>query len=179
MKPLLFILFLSLFGKPTPESRISYRQLTWADYRATAPEDRPTVAAETCTQMELETEPIGGKYYYRVLAYVLPDSSFVRVREDRILRHEQTHFKIACIAAKRCNQALAALQGQDSNSEQGANDLYAQYFDEASRRQDQFDLETNNSNNPEAEKRWEEKISRELHTFETPLPKLPSPKKSR
>lgn len=171
MKPLLLIALLSLFGKTPSENRIPYRELTWADYRGTVPEDKPTIAAHTFTQMEFETEPIGDKYYYRVLAYVLPDSSFVRVREDRILRHEQTHFKIACIEAKRCNMALAPLQGGDSSDQTVANALYEHYFDEASRRQDLFDLETNNSNIPEAEKTWEDRISRELRSFETLSPK--------
>jgi hypothetical protein len=179
MKPLAFIAILSLFGKPPSENRIYYRHLAWSDYRGAVPADRPLVAAETCVQMELETDPVGDKYYYRVLAYVLPDSSFVRVREDRILRHEQTHFKIACIEALKCKQALTRLQGKDSSSEAPASALYNYYFDEASSRHDQFDQETNNSNIPEAEKRWEEKISRELHTFETALPRFPSQKKPR
>src|SRR6267154_1504040 len=97
MKPLLFIALLSLFGRNTSEIRIPYRQLTWADYRGTVPENEPDVAARTYTQMEFEQEEQGGEYHFRVLAYVLADSSFVRVKSEATLRHEQTHFKITCI----------------------------------------------------------------------------------
>lgn len=179
MKPLLFIALLSLFGKPVSEIRIPYRELTWADYRGSVPENEPDVAARTCTQMELEIEQIGGKYHFRVLAYVLADSSFVRLRDDKTLHHEQTHFKITCIEALKCNRALAPLQEGDSTRQTTANDLYNHYFDEAAGLQDKFDQETNHSLNAVAEKTWEEKISRELRIFETPIPKRPWQKPTR
>lgn len=172
MKPLLFIALLSLFGKNTSEIRIPYRQLTWSDYRGNVPENEPSIAARTFTQIEYETEQQGGKYYFRVLVYFVPDSSFVRIKSEATLRHEQTHFKIACIEAKRCNLAMAPMQGGDSIAEVAASALYDHCFEQASRKQDLFDLETNHSLNLEAEKRWEDRVSRELRNFETLSPKI-------
>ncbi len=168
MKKLLFFALLSLFGKEPSEKRIPYRPLTWADFRGLVPENEPTVAARTCTQIELQTVEQDGRFHFHAVAYFLADSSFVRVRDDKTLRHEQTHFTIACIEAAKCNRALAILQGGDSTMEKAASALYDHFFDQNSRRQDQFDLETNHSLNPAQEQIWETSISRELRTFDTP-----------
>lgn len=172
MKPLLFIAFLSLFGNKPSEYRIPYRQLTWADFRCPPPGDQPTIAARTFTQLSMQTTEEGGKYHFCVVAYVLADSSFVRLRDDKTLRHEQTHFTITSIEARKCDAALAPLQGGDSTTLVAAAAFYAHYFDEASRRQDQFDLATNHSLDLVEEKTWEDKISRELRSFETLSPKI-------
>lgn len=171
MKPLLFIAILSLFGKPSSEIRIPYRQLTWADYRGAIPENEPTIAARTYTQLDMGTTQSGDVYHFQVVAYVLADSSFVRLRDDKTLRHEQTHFKIAYIEARRCMLALQPLQGGDSVSEKAAGILYDHFFDVTVDLEDQFDRETNHSLDELAEKSWEDRISRELHNFETPASK--------
>lgn len=166
MKLLFLLLFLSLSGNEPSEKEIPYRTLSWLDFRAPVPENEPTVAARTATQMEMETAETNGRSTFVVRVYFLPDSSFVRVRSDANLRHEQTHFQIACIEARRCMLGLVPLQKGDSLAKEKAFVLYEAHWAESGRRNEQFDQETNHSLNKEAEKIWEARISREWRIFE-------------
>lgn len=172
MKLLFLVLFLSLSGNYPSDNGIPYRLLSWSDFRGAVPDNEPSVGARTTTQMAMEITETDGHFTYVVKAYFLPDSSFVRVRSLSNLRHEQTHFKIAYIAAKECMLALVPLQRGDSLNASMAETLYEHYVDEASRLNNRFDQETNHSLNPEAEKAWENRISLKLRTFEI-APKTP------
>lgn len=165
MKLLFFLLLLSLSGNPASEIGITYRALSWSDFRSPVPENEPSVAARTTTELAMETTEIDGRFSFDVKAYFLPDSSFVRLRTDANLRHEQTHFKIAYIEARKCMLALAPLQHGDSVDNRMAFTLYQNYVDKADMRNAQFDQQTNHSLNVEAEKIWENRISRELLIF--------------
>lgn len=165
MKLSILLWFLSLTGNYSSEKEIPYRTLTWEDFRGLVPENEPTVAARTVTELEMETTEIAGRFRFVVKSCFLADSSFVRVRTDRNLHHEQTHFKIACIEARKCILALAPLQGGDSTDKSTAFTVYEHYFAASESRNDQFDRETNHCLNAEAEKIWEDRISLEMRIF--------------
>lgn len=158
------LILLSLY---VPAAPVPYRQLSWSDYRRPAPSDRPLIAAETAVQLAYQVSEYDGKSTFSVRAYVLPESSFVRFRTDYYLRHEQTHFKITQITALRCTEALAPLQHGDTSVEVEAERIYDRYWEESAARQDQFDAETTNGQNKQAEKIWDLRISDELAKFET------------
>ena len=166
MNTLFLMLFLSLAGNNPADDGIPYRLLVWSDYKAPAPDNEPTVAARTITQLAMERANTDGVYTYTVKAYFLPYSSFVRVRTNDVLRHEQTHFKIAQIMALRCMRDLKPLQRGDSVASNLAEEIYNRYTDQSSARNDLFDIETNHSLNKEAEQTWELRITEELTKLE-------------
>lgn len=165
MKLSFLVLLLSLIGNYPSEKEIPYRLLSWSDFRAAVPKNEPTVAARTATQLEMETTETDGRFGFVVRACFLPDSSFVRVRSDRNLRHEQTHFKIACIEAKKCMLALAPLQRGDSVDKRMAITLYDAYVSAADKRNALFDQQTNHSLDITEEMVWEQRISFEMRIF--------------
>lgn len=165
MKLVFLFLFLSLSGNNPSEKEIPYRQLTWADFRASVPENEPSVAARTVTQLTMETTELEGRFLFVVKACFLPDSSFVRVRSDANLRHEQTHFRIACIEARKCMLSLEPLQKGDSIDKTQALNLYNHYFEASENRNARFDQETNHCLKKDAEKVWEDRISLEMRIF--------------
>lgn len=114
------------------------------------------------TQLKMETVEQDGIYCYSVKAYFLPYSSFARVKTNYVLRHEQTHFKIAHLLALQCMRDLSALQHGDSTAASRAENVYNSYVERNDSVNDQFDLETNHSLNKEAEKAWEFRITEEL-----------------
>ena len=166
MNALFLMLFLFLTGNSPSDNGIPYRLLVWSDYKAPAPENEPMVAARTMTQLAMERASTDGVYTYTVKAYFLPYSSFVRVRTNDVLRHEQTHFKIAQIMALRCMLDLKPLQRGDSVASNLAEQIYNHYTDQSSALNDQFDIETNHSLNKEAEKTWELRIAEEMTKLE-------------
>lgn len=162
MKTLFLISFLSFFGNNPSGDGIAYRQLSWSDFQGSIPADQPTAAALTATQMEIESTEDNGIFTYEVKATFLPSASFVRVRTEEVLRHEQTHFKIAYIASLRCMQELVLLQGKNWKAAKEVEAIYQRTCEERDRINNQFDLETNHSINRVAEEEWERNISKQL-----------------
>jgi Bacterial protein of unknown function (DUF922) len=162
MKLLFLISFLSLFGKETSEDGIRYRTLSWSDFRGPVPE-KTTFAAVTATQLLYEFESDEhGKYGYAVTAYFDPASSYVRLKSDAYLRHEQTHFAIAFLMAQECMLDLRPLQGSDSTRQKEVDAIYDRAVDKYNALNEQFDRETNHSVNVTAEKTWEHRIASQL-----------------
>jgi hypothetical protein len=162
MKLLFLLLFLSLSGKDPSDNGISYRSLTWADFRGKCPADEPGTAAKTSTEIELTTTQNGIAYTWAVTCHFLPYSSFVRVRTPEVLRHEQTHFKIAYIASLKFECRVWCLQGGDSVANIIAQGNYAKYLSWRDEQDSRFDAETNHSLKVTEEKAWEAKIDQEL-----------------
>lgn len=169
MKLSFLLLFLSLSGNYHSEKEIPYRILTWADFRAPVPYNEPFVGARTHVEIDLETFEANEVYKFKVVAYMLADSSFVREKTDDVLRHEQTHFQIGYIASLRCMHDLDPLQGGGPSAKKEAVRLYNRDCDERDVINAQFDAETNHHLNKEAEKAWELRISEELLNLETSL----------
>lgn len=162
MKLLFLTAFLSFFGTKPSESGFTYRPLVWSDFRGPAPSGINSPAALTSCKIDLATSETAGVFHFDVQAYFLPRESFVRVRGASYLRHEQCHFQIACIAARRCMQEMEPLQGGDSTTERKANNIYQDYVSSWKSRNTLFDYETNHSLNEEAERRWEGMLSAEV-----------------
>lgn len=165
MKLFFLLLFLAHSGKDPSDDGISYRTLSWADYKGQVPETELLVAARTVTQLEFETTEEAGKFTYAVKTHFLPYSSFVRERSKEILRHEQTHFQIAYIVSLRCLRDLVPLQNGDSVARNEAQEIFNHYVDEKQTLNDQFDAETKHGLNDVPEKEWELRISKQLKSL--------------
>jgi hypothetical protein len=165
MKLLFLITFLSIFGKEPSSDGITYRALTWNDFRGPVPE-KTTFAALTATQLIYEYEfDEQGKYTYTVTAYFDPASSYVRLRSEAYLRHEQTHFRIAFLMAQECMRELKPLQGTGEAGKEKADVIYARYVNAYNALNEQFDRETDHSVNVVAEKSWEASIAQQLNAI--------------
>lgn len=162
MKPLLLLAILSFFGTKPSRNKILYRQLTWADFRGPIDPNQPMVNAATTTEMELSDDYSGDSHIFRARAYFLPDSSFVRYRSDSTLRHEQTHFQIACIAARKCSLVLATLDGEDSTAAAKADVIFDRYCLLKDSLNQAFDDQTHHGQLRGPEKAWEGRMSMEL-----------------
>lgn len=138
------------------------KPLTWADFKGPVPEKELSVAARTSVDFRLEATDSDGVFSFRVWAEFKPYESFVRYRTDLGLRHENTHWYIACINARECMKALAPYQHKRGVQEI-ATAIYNRYSDESDRREDQFDLESNHSQIADEEARWEKQIRTELN----------------
>lgn len=163
MKPVLFIAFLSIFGKEPSDNGIPYRTLSWHDFRRPAPADSLDIDAVTTSELIFDYEGDNEVYKFKVTALFLPDWSWVRIKNDAVLRHEQTHFSIAYLMALKCNRELAPLQGSGEDAVQKARSLYDHYFQAMNDMNSQFDRETNLSRNRKVEGEWETRITVELN----------------
>lgn len=134
MKSLLLFLLI-----PFSNSPISYRQLSWSDFKGKPTNDH---AASTCTGIVIEKDT----------AYAIfePDESWTRTSNPIVLKHEQVHFaitklyaeKIAWLTKSRC-------------------ECYSEIAEELKKweaMEQSYDLITDHGLNVEKQKEWEQNI---------------------
>ncbi|MUP46242.1 DUF922 domain-containing protein [Gramella sp. BOM4] len=169
----LFILNLSLQAQEKDE-RIFWaedRPLTWSDFKAEAEADHD-FAASTNSGISLgwNYSTASGKpvFEYEVQAYFDPNRSWVQEdidESDELLAHEQAHFDISEIHARKFRRALSEYE-IGRNIRQDMKRLTSKFEAERKSMQQAFDRETGHSENAEAEKRWQKFIASELAKLE-------------
>ncbi len=92
------------------------RPLTWADFKGRPPADAGPVAAETAYAFIQGAGCRGSTFEFRVVAAFRPHASWVRPSIVRTpaastlaLRHEQTHFDLTEVHARRLRRTFAEL----------------------------------------------------------------------
>lgn len=152
----------------TDEVRMEWsanRKLNWADYQGT-PDPTVGAAASTTTYLAIEYEIENGKLLYYISSTFSPARSWVRHRTDRVLTHEQGHFDIAEIFARKLHQRMLDYQFNKNTFREVLGNMYNTIQAEKDQLQNQYDRETNHSINEELQKAWEEKIKLQLKETE-------------
>ena len=81
------------------------RKLTWDDFKA-APLKMGSTAAMTTTHLGFSYSVANGKITYKIDCQFEKNKSWGLVKNDWILKHEQGHFDIAEIFARKLNKSL-------------------------------------------------------------------------
>lgn len=134
------------------------RKLQWSDFEGVY--DSSDVSASTCSEisMEMLKDKEGGAVFI-VKAIFHPEKSFVSPtcsKSLKALQHEQLHFDITEVYARKLRTLLHTMQ----HTHNQANIEIAGYFYDINRKQwdhaqSQYDLESEHSENDEAQKQWE------------------------
>lgn len=82
-------------------------------------------------------------------------------KTPEILAHEQLHFTIAEITARKLRRNLK-VQQYTKNYKKEINEIYNKTLDEGEKMQERYDKETNHSIDEEAQKRWSYLIESDL-----------------
>lgn len=163
------VLLLSVHLLEAQELSHGKRLLMWEDFRAEAP-GNSHFAAYTMTRVNLESAYTGrGKLWsgeFKVEAVFLPEKSWVRndrrSRSERVLAHEQLHFDIAELSARKLRKALSELPEWSADLKQRANKLFEQCVEEGEQMQKRYDKETNHGLDSAAQERWKQWVEAEL-----------------
>ena len=159
----LFVFFSSF--APTNSSLIDWnseRRLTWDDFKANPDKNSPN-AALTGTNIKFDFSYSSDRgFQYHITCQFDKNKSWGRVKTDYILAHEQGHFDIAEIYARKLNKVLKAYKPDENNLSKDVNKIYEKmmkaYYDE----QEVYDKETNFSINHAKQEEWLRKISEDL-----------------
>ncbi len=163
---LFFVYILLLVSYPVKQdnSLIDWnagRRLTWNDFRANPDKNFP-VAALTSTNIKIDFGYYNETLQYHIRCRFDKNKSWGRVRNDYILSHEQAHFDIAEIYARKLNKVLQSYKPNEDNLSKEVNKIYdnimKEYYDE----QEAYDTETNFSINHAKQEEWFKKINIEL-----------------
>ena len=141
------------------------KKLSWSDYLAT-PDDESDAAASTTTQLNVEYEFTKDKFSFRIKSFFLKSSSWGRHKTEYILSHEQGHFDIAEIFARKLHKALREYVFNKKTFQTDLKHIYDGIVAAKTAMQDEYDRETNHSINKEKQNEWLIKIAELLQTFE-------------
>lgn len=140
------------------------RLLTWKDFRGT-PDKVKDYVASTNSGISLgfasQTSNGNTTYNIEIGSYFYPDLSWYRPGNVSayILKHEQTHFDISEIFARKLRKKIADLDQLDPSYKENVTQVYNENEYERRLFQSTFDLETEHSNFPDQEREWEQKIA--------------------
>jgi hypothetical protein len=161
------------------------RPLTWADFHGRPPDRNDMVAAETAYSILHGASCAGSKFDYTVVAAFRPKDSWVKLPmlrtpadNTRALKHEQTHFDLAEVHARRIRRYYAELTAPCRLSTNDLADAAHRMDRDQKAAQEQYDDETDHGRNPTQQARWEKTVASDLASlakFAQPPPD-PSPR---
>lgn len=158
MKVLLSILLLTFStNNYIVESKFLHKTLKWSDFKIKKSVDN--TAAESVTEIGYIYD---GNSKVTVLCNFSNTESYViaESRNEYILNHEQKHYDITYIYAKKFANILKIYEQVNA---QLIDDIYVKIISEKDSMQNQYDFETNHSINIIKQKEWDNKITKMIN----------------
>lgn len=180
MKNLLLILFVAVPGtfniySQSDLEKISWngsRPLSWADFKAEAsPDSHFQASSNTGISYSWGLQSTNGvlELEYRIFSNFYPDLSWVSTGSDNsyLLGHEQLHFDITELHARKLRKKLAELSVKElgKDARKILNNFYEEVDNERKAMQEKFDIESRHSLNREGEMHWQEYVQEELRKY--------------
>ena len=141
------------------------RKLTWNDYKA-SPDPESDAAASTTSYLGIEYNISSNSFSYKIQSRFSKTRSWGLYKTAYILSHEQGHFDIAEIFARKLNKKMSEYRFNKRNYQQELNKIYQDILDEKEKLQNDYDKETNHSINKEKQAEWLKKIKVLLDQYE-------------
>ena len=147
------------------------RKLTWKDFKA-SPDPSSDAVALTASGITFgySVKTSGRRiidFAYTVEAHFYPNKSWYLKdkSDDHILRHEQLHFDITELYARKFRKELEKLV-VNQNVKTQMNQLHTAINEAVNKTQKNYDAQSNHSINVEAQRYWEKFIAEELAKLE-------------
>ncbi|WKB81655.1 DUF922 domain-containing protein [Cellulophaga omnivescoria] len=141
--------------------------LNWANFKGKTPKNN-RAAAVTASGITYKyttyfNREKGNKFTYEVIALFYPNKSWYRpsISTNVTLAHEQLHFDIAEIYARKMRNRLSKIK-PSKNTRKEVKEIYSAINKELNAYQDLYDAETNYSRNLEKQLLWQTKVKKQL-----------------
>ena len=143
-------------------------KLTWQDFQGDPNPDSPEdMVCATRSLLSLRFAYKGKAFSSLVHCYFDRSLSWRRgFPADQLLKHEQLHFDLTELFARKLRHELSNLKAVDSDIEAELDGTYQRINKACIARQQLYDTETNHGRNQAEQKRWEELIGNELRGLE-------------
>jgi len=158
-KTFLILISLVLFP-PSDENLIEWnssRKLKWEDFKGT-PNPASTNAALTNSSITVEFGYNNKGLTHSIKCRFNKSLSWVRVKNDYILKHEQGHFDIAEIHARLLHKALLEYTFDSKSVGEDVNRIYKAVMNDHVQTQKSYDLQTNHSLDSAEQRKWDARI---------------------
>jgi hypothetical protein len=147
----------------------SDRLLSWDDFAGKAPVDPGDRGAQTAYTIFHAVQCTGERFEFRVVAAMVPQDSWVvpSVRSDvalsaRTLRHEQTHFDLSEVHARRLRRHFSELYSPCGRSTAELDTLAGRFMKDEAEAQQRYDSETRHGRSADPQRAWDADVARQL-----------------
>lgn len=137
------------------------KRLVWDDYKS-RPDARSDAAASTSTYLGINYSVSGSSINYKITCSFSKNKSWGRYKTDYILSHEQGHFDITEIFARKLNKRISEYKFDKTSYKIDLQKIYQDILEEKEQFQNQYDEETDFSRNKDKQAEWLIKIAKML-----------------
>jgi hypothetical protein len=139
-----------------------HRRLTWDDFKGRVNE---TSMADAATAIHISAKPFyrKKKLYYDVNAFFIPHQSWCRSKSERLLAHEQLHFDIAELYARKARKKISELSQMGLRDVKEYNRAVSRILQESNRVDVEYDMNTLHGSHIQRQENWERQIKLELN----------------
>ncbi len=141
------------------------RKLTWADYKA-RPDLNSDAAATTTTYLVFSYNLKENDFSFQIESKFSRTRSWGLHKTAHILAHEQGHFDIAEIFARKLYKKLKEYSFNKRTFKTDLRTIYQDILDEKENFQNNYDRETNHSINKEKQAEWLKRIDALLKEYD-------------
>ena len=170
-KTAIYLFLLALLSVATPgltqdknEELIDWsssRRLTWADYKA-EPDKSSDAAAITTSYLGIQYNFSDGKITFNIVCKFSKNKSWGLYKNAHILEHEQGHFDITEIFARKLNKETSEYKFDKKSYQKDLQKIYDDVMKAKEKLQTQYDSETDFSRNKDKQAEWLVKIAKML-----------------
>lgn len=133
------------------------KRLIWEDFLC-EPKVGTDAVASTSTSLGIAYQLNDGELKYHITCYFNKEKSWGLMKTDYILAHEQGHFDITEVFARRLNQALQNYQFNRKTFKKDIGQIYQAIVSQKEEYQKTYDGQTDHSRNRKVQYDWLEKI---------------------
>lgn len=167
----LFVLFLvfkaiSLNAQYDDDSILYWtknRLLKWSDFQGKVPINCGNTKAISTPNIKSINYFRNGKIKnIKILCYFEMNNSWTKDTTALLLEHEQVHFNLAEVYARKIRKAFSLLKAQNKDNFEIYNDTIKNMLFENHKRQTEYDYETKHGTDSKQQDKWNKQISKEL-----------------
>jgi hypothetical protein len=136
---------------------IPNQRLVWDDFLC-APKKGTDAVASTSTSLGIAYQLSNGKLTYHITCYFSKEKSWGLMKTDYILAHEQGHFDITEIFARKLYEALQNYDFNKKTFKKDIGEIYQSIVKQKEEYQKNYDEETDHSRKRKTQYDWLEKI---------------------
>jgi hypothetical protein len=139
----------------------AFYDLKWDDFRGNPPED---AAGDAATSLQIKAQPFMIKNRVRYDVYVLfnRNKSWARAQAPQLLEHEQLHFDLAEVYARRIRRKIVELTQEGLKDVNLFNEAIHEILQESNAADQQYDTETLHGALDKKQEEWRKKINADL-----------------
>jgi hypothetical protein len=137
------------------------RKLQWSDFQG-QPDPKSPALAVSATVLGFTPVIKNNRLFFSLSAYFIKTESWSREKNDYLLRHEQGHFDITEIFARKLYKKLNAYHYNKDTFKEEVKKIYHDILREKEHMQQQYDLQTDYSRKKNRQEQWRKKIAKML-----------------